>query len=404
MAAFTLLTFFESLEAMDAASVNIVKAAGGVLALSWFVRLLGRRAPPPFLLRAHPALSATACLFLCWAALSTLWAEQAGQAARDASRYGLVLALFVLVFAAVQAPRHARWILGAFVAGAVLTIFLGVFYDARQDVPTAFDASRLSGGILDPNTLAASLLPALAICAFGMWAVRGPMRWLLGSCAALFVGAILLTGSRGALVGLAVVVVGSLILGGPLRRTMLALALGLTAVAVGWYAFAAPAQMKERIADPGGGTGRLDLWMLGGRVVEDHPITGVGAGNFRVVEPRYFSETINLPNSEFYVDTPIVVHSTYLEVLTELGVVGFFLFAAIIVGSLVLTWRAAQEFSRIDPALELWTRGLLVGVLGLLTAFGFISAPYDKQMWLLLALGVALYSLSRSLATARDPG
>ena len=43
---------------------------------------------------------------------------------------------------------------------------------------------------------------------------------------------------------------------------------------------------------------------------------------------------------DFIVDTPKVAHNTYLQILAELGIVGFALFLTILVFSLVCAFKA----------------------------------------------------------------
>jgi hypothetical protein len=56
--------------------------------------------------------------------------------------------------------------------------------------------------------------------------------------------------------------------------------------------------------------------------------------------------------------------------------------------------------------MELLTRGLLIAVMGYLVALFFSSQLYAKQLWLLLALGPALFAIAEHgapRATARLP-
>jgi hypothetical protein len=41
-------------------------------------------------------------------------------------------------------------------------------------------------------------------------------------------------------------------------------------------------------------------------------------------------------------------------------------------------------------------RGVVVGTLGMLAAFAFISAQYEKQLWLLLGLAASLSTIART--------
>jgi O-antigen ligase len=131
-------------------------------------------------------------------------------------------------------------------------------------------------------------------------------------------------------------------------------------------------------------------------VIADHPVVGVGAGNFQVVAPEYATETFNLRSVHLVVDEPHVAHSTYLGVFADLGVVGLLAFVLVVTACLMLALRSAKLFAMTrDGELELVSRAVVVGLIGMLTALVFLSGQYEKQLWLLLGFAVALHALAR---------
>jgi O-antigen ligase len=383
VALFTTFTFLEALPAAGG-DVDAVKAGGFVLVLAAL-----RRSSTPFLLKEQPKLAYVATFFAGWALASTLWAANVSQAAADGVRLLLGVALVFVVFAAVRQARDARWVVWGYLAGATAAALVGLVQPA--------DNERLVGSLGEPNFLAAMLLPAFVFTVFATgWTTNVVQRWLLGLLGVLFLVSIFLTQSRGGLIALGVAIVAGVVLGGP-RRRMFALFGGLAAaVGLAYYALFASDYALERLTNPGRGTGRADLWSVATGVIGDNPVVGVGAGNFPVVAPQYAAEPINLPDARLLVDTPKVAHNTYLGVFAELGVVGLALFALVVLGSLVLLWRAGGVFARRgDVQLELISRAVLVSLVGMLAAFVFLSGEYEKQLWLLLGLAVALHGLAR---------
>jgi hypothetical protein len=92
------------------------------------------------------------------------------------------------------------------------------------------------------------------------------------------------------------------------------------------------------------------------------------------------------------------VHNTYLELLTETGVVGLGLFLAVIVASPGAAWKPAPIFERRgDQALGTLSRGVFVAAAGVLEAAVFVSLGSDPVLWLLLALGPALLAVAARL-------
>jgi O-antigen ligase len=362
-----------------------VKVAGLVLLLAAL-----RRSGTPFLLKEQPTLSYALAFLAAWAFASTLWAVDAGVAAGDAFRLALNVALVFIVFAAVRTVRHARWLIWGYIGGAVVAALFGL-------VVPGFEVEGRVGGTLGPNLLAAMLVPALvfSLFAFG-WTQHVALRWLLGVCGVLFTVAIFLTESRGGLVSLAVALVAAVLFGGSFRSRALGLAAVVASVGLVYFAVFASSESWQRVANPGGGTGRTDLWSVATGVIEDHPIVGVGAGNFPVVARNYASETINLPYAHLIVDRPKVTHNTYLGVLTDLGAVGLAAYVAVIGSALVLLVSATRAFATArESELELMSRALFIGLVAMLTHFVFLSGQHEKQFWLLIGFAVALYALAR---------
>jgi O-antigen ligase len=395
VAVFATVTFFVLIPGLGASFVSVVKLAGAALLLS-----LGRKIGRRTLLHAHPVLAALAIALVMWAFASALWAPDLARARSRALTLLLSLVLVFVVYGAIQKPRHARWLVHGYIAGAVLSALVGLIGPASD--PDA--ASRLSGGIGDANELALVLVPGLALAFFALRGARSTLeRWWLVGSATVMAFALLETGSRGGFIALGVAFTVALVLGGRERTRVLAALLGFGGLAIMYFAFAAPAELRGHVADftTGGGSGRTDLWAIARQVAADHPVLGVGIGNFEAVEAEYASQA-NLPSIDLVIDEPHVVHNTYLELLAELGVVGFTCFVALVAGAVVLGWRAVRSFARAGATdLELLARGLLVGLGGMLAASFFLSAEYEKQLWLLLGFAVALAGIAERAMPTR---
>jgi O-antigen ligase len=397
LAVFVTVTFFALIPGISTSFVSVVKLAGAALLLA-----LGRKKGLPSLFHDHPVLASLAVGMGVWAFASALWAPDVAHVRGRAFTLVLGLVLVFVVYGAIREPKHARWLVRGYVAGAVLSAVVGLFVT----VPNATDTTRLSGGIGDPNELALVLVPGLALAFFAIPAAKSEVeRWLLVLSAGAIALALFQTGSRGGLVALAAAFVAALIFGGSRRPHVLAGMLSLTALGVAYFVLAAPPAVTARVLHftAAGGNGRTDLWAIAQQVARDHPLVGIGLGNFEDVEAAYASRTTNLPAVDIVVDNPHVVHNSYLEVLAELGVVGLTLFVAFVAGALGLGWRAIRAFARAgDTDLELIARGLLVALVGMLAASVFLSAEYEKQVWLLLGVSIALTTLTRARRSA-DP-
>jgi len=391
VALFTLVMFFPLL----GGEVSVAKAAGLLLALSWAATVaLGRSRPG--LLAHRPAFTGAMTLFIAWAALSTVWARRPDLSSAAVLTLVLSSTLFPILFAAVREPRHARWVYAAFVAGALLSALVGL---ATSSGAEPGDEGRLAGPGINPNQLGGYLAVA-AILAVALACDRelpAPRRTVFAGAAALCLPLVLLTGSRGALLGLAVALVATPFVARRDRRGGAA-ALAVAAVLFGAVCFVtiAPGPVVQRIAHSDtSGSGRTDIWRMGARMVAAQPLTGVGAGNFSVATIDYLLRPGATQRAVYIVDEPKVAHNIYLEVLAELGIPGLALFAVIVAGGL-LSARDAARFAagRGLRETELLARGLLLALIAMLASAFFSSELFNKQLWLLLGLAIALRSIA----------
>jgi putative inorganic carbon (hco3(-)) transporter len=380
------LSFFEEFDDVGGGP-SVTKVVGLLLGVAWLgaVALASRAGTHPRgVVARQPMLAAALALFAVWTVVSGVWATDLGLATDSVTRFALNFALFPIVLAFVVEARHVVALFSVYVAAAVGSAAYGLLTDASAGTP---EAGRLAGAGLNPNELGAVLVVAVV---FGV--ALGLVRsWHPLARAAAFTGAalatvgIFLTLSRGALFGLAVAVAGAAIF-----------------CAVAWFGVFASESARERVTNPSsqGGSGRADLWKVGWRMVEDHPVRGVGAGNFPVRSVDYLLRPGRTEADRYIVDTPKVPHNIYLAVLAELGIVGFLLFVAIIVSALAAAVEATRQFTRRgQPLMDLLSRTLLIGLVGYLAALFFSSQLFEKQLWLLLATAPALLAIAQ-----RTPG
>jgi O-antigen ligase len=393
---FAILTFFERIPGLDAQSVTLIKGAGAVLALAWLLRVLPRSSDAPLLLRDLPLVGWSGIAFATWSIISSVWASDSGTALSNGFRIVQGVLLAFIVFTALQQTRHLRWFGWAFCSGAFLTAIIGLAGVTAPEAHTTFESARVTGGIGDANELAAILIPALAIAGFAISTERSVfLRWVQLVYASTYVFALVRAESRGGFVGIGAMFLAALAFAGPARPRAIALIGIVAAVGITYYTYVAPPESLQRITDfsAGASSGRSDLWKVAADISADHPVVGIGAGNFPLVEPRYALGNQNITRPDLIVGTPRVVHNTYLNILVELGAVGLAMFVAFAGGSLAAGWRGIRTLARAQLSdAELLARGIFVGTLGMLAAFVFLSAQYEKQLWLLLGVVAAVSS------------
>jgi putative inorganic carbon (hco3(-)) transporter len=388
---FTVISFLDVLPQL-AGGFPVTKAVGLVLVGSWLLRRVSEREVRDDvggLLAQRPGLAGALMLFLTWTVFSMLWAERSSAAASSLVRFALNFALFPIVFTTLRTRRQIEAVLGSFVLGALIAVAWGVATGTAA-------AGRLGGAGLNPNELgvplAAGIVLAAALSANRAW--PAPARLAALGAAGVCMAGMFSTVSRQAAVGLGVALLATPFAAGRGRRLA---ALGLVALAFGgggvWLGLIAPSSTVARIThgDKYGGNGRVDLWRVGWRMVDAHPIQGVGAGNFPISSVHYLLQPGRTTEDSLIVDQPKVPHNIYLNVLAELGVVGFMLFAAILASCLWSSLAAARTFARSgDVATEIAARGLFLALVCYLVADFFSSQLFGKQLWLLLAIALAL--------------
>ncbi len=400
-----LLATVSFLESVSLGSgVSLTKLIGGLLVVSWLALLIVRQENRNDFIAAHPGITYLVLVFAGWVAVSTTWAENSGAVYESLFRYVLNAMLLVIVFSALRTRRHAVWVLTGFVVGASAAAANGLVALSGP----AVEGERLGGAGINANESAA-LLVAAAVLAAALAATlrdRPALRVAAGIGVLACTYGVLLTLSRGGLSALAAALIAAVVMAGRWRPVVIGLATAVVLATVGYFGVVASPEAKARVTQvaEGGGTGRVDIWKIGWRMVEDEPLRGLGSGNFKHSSVHYLLQPGAIERTDFIVDNPKVAHNTYLEVLAELGIVGLVLFLGIIGFSLRCTVRAVRAFQRAgDQHMEVISRALFVALVGLLVAAFFGSRQYQNQLWLLLSVGPALWAIARTEANALRP-
>ncbi len=184
------------------------------------------------------------------------------------------------------------------------------------------EAGHAFGTFAHPNSFAGYLVLFIPALFGAAWLARRQNRpyWqrlVVLALAVIGLGALYLTHSRGAMLGL-IAVVG--LAGAILARRWLAanpiyLLVGLLAVvALGYGLIQASAVTRGLSKTTDTAAYRLDYWSATLKMVRDHPLLGVGAGNFSTYYPRYMA-----PTALEKVKDP---HNLFLEQWVTTGLLG----------------------------------------------------------------------------------
>jgi len=122
---------------------------------------------------------------------------------------------------------------------------------------------------------------------------------------------------------------------------------------------------------------RLAIWRNSLEMVKDHPLAGVGLGNFEIFYPLYWNRV--LEDNYFSVTSQLErAHNDHLQILAELGLIGIVLWFWFIFTIFMVCWRL------IRPDIEPRTRRYLAivvtaGIVGLLVD-AFFSFPFQRAI------------------------
>jgi O-antigen ligase len=317
--------------------------------------------------------------------------------------YSRNIVCLYLIAQAVRDDRSARAIGGAFVAGCA-AIVAAMLLNFGPLVTYKFEPGRISiGGSYDPNDLALLFVVALPYAFFMLKGSRPLMQLMLVSSIGLMLVGIVKTGSRGGFIGL--LVVGGLIL---MRGSKQARKYALAALVTGVILFAAvaPASYWSRISTIYNyeqdynftmkeKNSRFAIWSTGLRIFASHPLTGVGISCFGIAHMKY-SET----------GLDISPHNSFVQVATELGVIGLALFVTIIAVSVREARRVRRRFaaSGEDDGLLWLASAVEISFIGFVVSGFFLTHAYSPIFCFITGMAAALYARDRAGRKENDHG
>ena len=374
--AYILVLPFDSLSSLGSGG-TLAKLLGAVTAAALLIRILrrGRALAPPGAVAAWLVL-------LVWMCITMLWALDLTDALRNFQMYAGLVALFSLLAFVRVTRKEFETVLGAIVvAGVISGGYDAYLYHSGQSLIVAEGVSRVmiavGDALVDPNALATALVLPTAVALY--WLFNS--RRLLLSLAMLPALAILVlgfaaSGSRGGFIDLGVVFLYLIVR----SRHRLWIA-GLLAVALTTTLISNP-NLPARFAQAqiDGGAGRRDIWHIGLYAFRDYWFAGAGVGNFADAFDR---EYINV-YSKYVLGYHWAAHNVPLLIATELGVVGFAIFAV----ALYKQFRTLRGLARETPA-RFELRLVLEGAFLAIVVSGFSTSDFNaKYVWLAFSLMV----------------
>lgn len=358
-------------------------------------------------------------VIVLWLPLS-FWASADKAASWEAIGYLVFgLALYFALLNWPPAQRHPEIIaalpmaagLGLAAVAPLLTPFTLARFARIPGLGSVFGrmaAQRLED--VNVNVLAGAIaivLPvflALAISPGGRLRPRRPLRVLcqviaLGAALAML-AVVLISQSRGAIVGAAAAIAAVLLLRWP--RLLYALPVALLAGGLLLYRVGVRSALEVITTGSalGGLSGRLEVWSRALYALNDFAITGIGFGTFQKVIPLLY------PYFTISPDTPIHhAHSLFLQVGLDLGIPGLIAYVAALLNTFAFLGKALRR--RDDPTRWGLALGATAGLVALVAHGLFDAALWGSRPaflpWLLIALAMQLGLQAAEAERPRTP-
>lgn len=227
--------------------------------------------------------------------------------------------------------------------------------------------------------------------------LKGSLRLLFTLAAVLCFAGVIATNSRGGLVGAVASLMMILYLSGRMIK-------GLVTVAV-IALLALPLVPKEYFgemqtmsnADDGTRRQRLFFWGVAWQEFLSSPIIGVGAGNYpwRIGDFQEATPELAAYVAEYrrsYAGRS--VHSSYFQIISELGAVGMAAFLTSVFSTLLLC-RSICKSNAATPEIKVYAQATAGALLSTCAGGAFLSAAFFPNFWMLFGMGTALAAHGR---------
>ena len=353
-------------------------------------------------------------MYLALGLASLLYAGDLQATVAALSSYAKDILIALLVVLLVRRPEtFLRLVWALLVAGLLLAIlsiyqyfsgsfsnnFGGLAQAGLMNIAQAQEGYRLGGPIGDPNYFAQVMLVLVPLAVDrARHAGRRGGRMVATVTAALVGLTVVLTFSRGAALAAAVVAV-LMVRHFRIRPAVLLVLVVVVALLVPVLPQGYTQRIGSLTQSSTGANGQVADSSLSGRqrtlgaglrMFADHPILGVGLGNYLGHEPAYAgSATLSTAMG----GTP--AHNLYVEVAAETGIVGLTLLLLLIAGGFQAVRSSRRRALALgQPALAEALWALQIGMVGYFLAALFIHAAYARYMWLLLGIAFATGNLA----------
>ncbi len=263
----------------------------------------------------------------------------------------------------------------------------------EEDFLTGAGASRTAGPLGQANRYAQVMVLLLPLAFAVVWARFSRRSTALAVAAGILItiGAAL-TLSRGAAVGFALVIATMLLLRYLRWRNLLFMAIALVLLLVMLPQYGSrlatlerlPGIAEEGVEADGSVRSRITETIAAALVFVDHPLIGVGPGQFPTYYIGYAEEfglRVRAEDRE--------AHNLYFGIASDVGILGSICFFGAIWVTIRDLARTRKRLISTHPRLAHIAAGFMLAIVAYLTTGIFLHLAFERYLWLMLALGAA---------------
>jgi len=293
--------------------------------------------------------------------------------------------LFFIMASTIDTPQKMRCVFLLLIIASAITALHGVDQTVNgigwTGTPLIKGRIQYLGIFQDPNDLGILFLISLPMLIYCLTTLhRILVKLVLLGMFGLILYGIYLTNSRGTVLGLV-----AMLLVGLYRKYSVWKACFLCLL-LSPLCLLAPSRMNELQTTETSALGRWDAWYSGFQMLKSNPMLGVGKGNF----------------TEYH---ELTAHNSFILVLSETGLVGYFVWFSFVALSLYMLYNITVQITKNDekdnPDIEREHNEIrnigntiFASLIGFIFASFFLSRSYNVILYIMCALSVSLYQIA----------
>lgn len=341
----------------------------------------------------HDGLSISMLILLFMMFISVSYSTEKGLALNESLRFLSYLMLYFVIKYGINDRKLIKNILNSYI---ILTTILGIMgiiqYFTGFGLNKKFISDykfgakiRIAATLDNPNSYAAFLILIIFPLIILAIAEKNKIKKILYSFISLLVLVnIVFTGSRNALLAF---IIGCIILS--IIYNWKSIYILIISGVISLFIPQVSKRIME-ISDPTENLSRIKLWATAFKMIKEHPLLGVGNGNFVSLYDSYVKKYPELLYPDYH---RMPSHNSYLKVESELGIIGIISFLGIIIFSI----SKMIKYIRIEKEnfYNLFFKGFLASVIAFLfmniSDNLFFVPKVTTYFWIIVAVSQSLF-------------